>query len=344
MKKIVINGKFMGERMQGIVRYAREIVTALDQTMEDEEITLLLPPGIKNDLQLQNIRCVTYGKHKGMLWEQLDFALYLRKHKDALCVNLCNIAPLFAKPGVTVIHDIMYRVNPSHYTTFRNRLSRYWHILQYKMIAKRETQIITVSEFSKSEMMKWYPTTKGKINVVANGWQHVLGYQENIQWKKRYPFLKEGEFYFSLSTLSKNKNGKWIIEVAKNNPNAVFAIGGKYYETEKYITPENVHMLGFISDEDACALMKHCRAFIHPSLYEGFGIPPLEALALGAEVIVSNATSLPEVLGTSAIYINPYDYDVNIDSLLKQSTDNSALDRYSWVKSAEKLRSLLNEY
>ena len=98
-------------------------------------------------------------------------------------------------------------------------------------------------------------------------------------------------------------------------------------------------MLGFISDEDACALIKNCRTFIHPSLYEGFGIPPLEALALGVDVICSNSTAMPEVLGKSVHYINSLDWNVNLEELLMQPVEHRerVLERFSWKKSAEVL-------
>ena len=128
---------------------------------------------------------------------------------------------------------------------------------------------------------------------------------------------------------------------AKCNPGCIYAIAGKYYETDKLEIPENVHMLGFVSDEDACALIKNCRAFIHPSLYEGFGLPPLEALALGAEVIASNVTSLPEVLGDSVHYIEPLHYTVNLNSLLIQKINvpETILLKYSWDDSAKRINS-----
>lgn len=346
MKKIVINGKFLGDRMQGIVRYARELVRRLDNLSEGLDITLLVPLNVEADLPLKNIKIVKYGRRNGIKWEQRDLAKYMRKHKDSICVNLCNVAPVHAPAGVTVVHDIMYKVNPSHYTSLRNRLSRLWHCYQYKVIAKKELAILTVSEFSKNDIIKNYPISDGKVYVVPSAWQHVKKFSGNDNWQTAYPYLEPKQFYFSLSTLARNKNGKWILEVAKNNPEAVFAIGGKYYDADDVNIPSNVHMLGFISDEDACSLIKNCKAFIHPSLYEGFGLPPLEALALGADVISSNTTSLPEVLGNSAHYIDPYDYNVDLDKLLREPVADreEALQKFSWSKSAEKLLDILKMY
>lgn len=341
-KKYVINGKFLADRMQGIVRYAREITKSLDKCLDgDIEVTLLAPADAKDIPALKNIKFETIGKHTGMAWEQTDLRKYLKKHKDVTCINFCNICPLFVQPGITTIHDIMYKVNPQDYKTFRNKLSRYWHMFQYWYITRHEKVILTDSCFSKNEIEKYYLKATGKLQVIYCGWQHVLEYKESKDWQKRYPFLKPNEYFFSLSTLSRNKNGKWIIENAKCNPGCIYAIAGKYYETDKLEIPENVHMLGFVSDEDACALIKNCRAFIHPSLYEGFGLPPLEALALGAEVIASNVTSLPEVLGDSVHYIEPLHYTVNLNSLLIQKINvpETILLKYSWDDSAKRINS-----
>lgn len=326
--------------MQGLVRYARELLNALDPLLDESvNIILLVPPTAHDIPDYRNIKVVQKGSRGGIIWEQTTLRQFVKMHKDNWCLNLCNVSPLFVQPGVTVILDIMYKVNPSHYTTIRNRISRLWHCLQYAYITKHEKSIITISYFCKEEIEKHYPSSKGKITVVPCSWQHVLRFRESIDWHEKWPFLEDKKFYFSLATLSKNKNGSWILETAKINPKDVFAIGGKHYETEYTEIPDNVHILGYISDEEACALMKHCRAFVFPSIYEGFGLPPLEALALGAEVISSNTTSLPEVLGNSVHYIDPFDTKVDIEELMKKPVENreSDLDKFSWEKSAEKL-------
>lgn len=345
-KLYVINGKYLADRMQGLTRYVLELVKALDVIMEgSENIILVLPPNAENAPKLSKLRTEVIGKHTGLLWEQTDLRQYIKSRKNAICVNLGNVSPLFVQPGITAIHDVMYKINPSHYTTFKNRLSRYWHMFQYSYVTAHENVIITNTEFTRGEIEKYYPKAKGKIVLVPCGWQHVLEYNASADWNERYDFLKKNNYYFSLATLAKNKNLKWIIEAAKNNPNCVFAVAGKYYETDKFDIPKNVHMLGYISDEDACALIRNCKAFIHPSLYEGFGVPPLEALALGADVICSNTTAMPEVFGKSVHYIDPLDWNVNIDDLLIQPVEprERVLEKFRWEKSAEFLLKIMAE-
>ncbi len=346
MNKIIINGRFMEDRMHGLVRYSRELLDALDSILNDNmDVVLVIPPTAYDVPKFKKIAVVQIGLKGHIIWEQTYLRKYVKHHPEYICLNLCNVSPLFVQPGVTAILDIMYKVNPSHYTSLRNRISRLWHCYQYKYLTKHEKKIITISNFCKGEIERNYPMACGKVEVVPCAWQHVLKYKENDDWSNKYPFLKDYGFFFSLATLSKNKNGKWIIEVAKNNPNEIFAIGGKHYETEYSAIPDNVHMLGYISDEDACALIKHCKAFVFPSIYEGFGLPPLEALALGANVISSNTTSLPEVLCDSVHYINPYDSNVDLEELIREEVGDAhnSLNKYSWEKSALSLLQVLKK-
>lgn len=89
--------------------------------------------------------------------------------------------------------------------------------------------------------------------------------------------------------------------------------------------------------------MSECKAFIHPAIYEGFGIPPIESLSCGAKLIVSTATCLPEIYGKSAHYIDPYNYDVDLNELLSEpvAPASEVLERFSWEREAEKLYEIL---
>ena len=344
--RVTINGAFLSSNMQGVVRYARELVVALDGVLDDsDDVELAVARDARDVPGFGRIRVRRIGRLRGQAWEQVELAAYMLAHRDRLLLNLCNVAPLVARAGVTTIHDVMYRTCPKSYTTMRSQVSRAWHCLMYSVLTRRERAIITVSKFSERELCRLYPHAQGKTFVVPNAWQHVLDYEESADWRERYPFLEPGSYLFSLATRAHHKNGQWVFEVARRNPQLTFAIAGGSYDAGDADVPSNVHLLGFVSDGDACALIRHCRAFLYPSLYEGFGIPPLEALALGAQVVSSDAASLPEVLGNAVHYIDPYDYDVDFDRILGQevSPASDTLDRFSWEGSSRALSHVLHE-
>lgn len=343
--RVTINGAYLSMRMQGIVRYARELVCALDDVLDEtDDVEIVVDKAAEGLCGLKHIRVRQIGILRGKAWEQIDLAAYMACHTDRLLLNLCNVAPLLARPGVTAIHDVMYRTCPDSYTTLRSQVARLWHCALYEVLTWRERALLTVSNFSKDEICRFYPHAKGKVQVVPNAWQHVRTYTEAMDWQERYPFLKSGEFFFSLATRARHKNGIWVREVARRNPQFVFAVAGGSYDAEERDVPSNVYPLGFVSDDDACALIRACRAFLYPSLYEGFGLPPLEALALGARVISSNATSLPEVLGDAVHYIDPGNYDVDLDAILREKVGpaDDALARYDWTASARILDEVLS--
>ena len=142
-------------------------------------------------------------------------------------------------------------------------------------------------------------------------------------------------------SLAGHKNFKWIREVARRNPDKTFVVaGGKDLrafgdDTEAKDT-HNVFYPGYVSDAENAALMKHCRLFLHPAVFEGFGIPPLEALALGAPIALAKASCLPELYGDTARYFDPYDYEVDLDALAARpvAPPDKVLAKYSWDKTA----------
>jgi glycosyltransferase involved in cell wall biosynthesis len=166
-----------------------------------------------------------------------------------------------------------------------------------------------------------------------------------------FPVLKEKAFYFSLGSLSKRKNLKWILEYANKHPESFFAISGsslsivKIDELNKPI-PENIVLLGYIEDGKVKALMEKCKAFILPSYYEGFGLTPLEALSCGAQIIISNASSLPEIYGNTAHYIDPSDTNVDLDELLNEPVEkpDMILSKYSYDSAAEQGYEIIKDF
>ena len=342
MNNIVINGAFYTQKATGVHRFAKEIIDELDKIVKYGQVKIIVPEYAENLPQLKNIVFKKFGKGNSIIWEQFALAKYLKKN-NLESISLCNTLPLL-KPGIICIHDAAYKVHPEYFTTLHGKLSCIWHKIIFKVAAMSKKDILTVSYFSKYQIIDAYKVDAKRIHIISNGWQHMnrIVADESIIDKKN---LVKGQYFYTLGNISKNKNTKWVYEVAKKNPQYTFVISGRKAEVsdEYYEEINNIINLGYISDEEIKALMKYCRAFIFPSIHEGFGIPPMEALSQDSKIIIANTTCLPEIYRNSAYYIDPYDTNVNLDKLLskKVSSPKEVLERYSWQKSAKELYDLI---
>ncbi len=343
-----INGRFLTRPTTGVDRYAREIILCLDGLLAPEEAVLAVPSnaGLVEPLKLNNIKLVQIGKHNGHAWEQIDYSRYL-KENHLLGVNLCNTAPL-RNPGVACIHDMAIRANPHFFST---KFATWYRVL-FSSVTKRADAIITVSKFSKQEIERYYPKSKGKIHVVGNAWQHVSRAVPDNTALFRHD-LKPQAYYFAMSSLAPNKNLRWLVETACLNPNETFVIAGgintKVFGEQDIPQADNVVYTGYVTDGEAVALMENCKAFLYPTFYEGFGIPPMEAMACGAPAIVSDTAVMHEIYDDSVSYIDPYSAVGNILDLTEEASNKHSvshkklLDEYNWSVSAKKLASILEK-
>ena len=345
-----IDGLFLTQNITGIQRYAYEICKELDKIVDRSEIEIIVPDNTEISNVFDNLNIVKYGKHHGRLWQQLDLPKYI-KANNKTGIFLTNEVPMILDKGIVCLHDISYKTNPDYFKEKKDRISAIWHRFNYLFATRPSYKIITVSDFSRNEISRVFKRNKKDIEVINNSWQHINKINETTDFFEKYSYLKKDNYYFSMSTLAANKNFKWILFAARQNPDKEFAIagGGKLKgaaEAMGFIDLPNIHFLGYVSDEDAKALMHYCKAFLFPTLYEGFGIPPLEAIASGCkQIIVSDIPCMHEIYGEYANYIDPKDYknislyDVEIKKDIKEILYN-----YSWESSAKKLLDVLNRY
>ena len=332
MKKIIINGRFLTQRITGVQRYAREICAELDKLVKPDEIIMAVPPETTNIPEYKNIKVVKVGMFHNRLWEHISFPLYVLGQK-AISLNLCNVAPLLS-PGIVCIHDMKIKATPQFFST----KFLLWYRLLFFNATKRAKKIITVSNFSKSEIIKYYGVDEDKIVVAPNGWQHFarVNYDENALSKYG---LEKDSYYFAMSSLEPNKNFKWIAEQAVKNSNELYVVAGSindkvFSEGLGFKCPDNMKLIGYVSDEEAKTLMRDCNAFLFPSIYEGFGIPPLEAMSAGAKrIIVSDIPVMYEIFES----VFEYNANTNVHDIVISSNKIALriLIKYSWNKSAK---------
>lgn len=358
MKKTVyLNGRFLTRPLSGVQRTAYELVMALDDLLDQAEFAnksisfvLLYSGKIENPIVLNNIKLVKKGCLSGNLWEQLELPIYTIGN---LLVSMCSISTIFKTKQVVIVHDASFWVNKQ----FFSLPFRLWYKFAIPLLGKISRQIISVSNFSKKELVKYGGLNPDKITVIYNAADHILRFGEPSDTFKE-AILKLKPFCLSVSSLGANKNYKGLSialeQVKFSNYNMLIA-GGEM-RTLKFSAPESaVTYLGYVSNDELKYLYQHASLFIFPSFYEGFGIPPLEAMISFCPVIASNTSSIPEVLQDACAYFDPGSPADMADKINKLIHDPVEMNRYmqkgylransfSWDKSAREFYRLIRMY
>lgn len=350
MKKIVINGLFYADRLTGIERFAHEITKRLDVLSSPNEFSLVLPPNRGANIpEFKNLHTINLIKTPVLALKKIKLYIYLL-FNPSICLDYGNRTP-FLGHNIVFLHDIYCRVFPEDFCSAKDMRTMNKACRMYKRIAKKARLICTVSEFSKKQIMEYYQVPEEKIRVIYSGSDHINSITPDYGIFDKLTGLKEKEFYFTLGSLSLRKNLKWIADHAELYPDEKFVISGTLFknfippELKKLQTLPNVILAGYLNDGEVKALMQKCKAFVLPSYFEGFGLPPLEALACGSPIIISNAASLPEIYGKCAHYIDPFKPDIDLNALLKEPVDSPDMlfEKYSLDNSAKKLFEILKE-
>lgn len=307
---IYLNGRFLAQRTTGVQRYALETLRALDELFDepahrnDIVVTLLVPPGAEPP-PLRNIATRTIGQGSGQLWEQLWLPLYAR---DGILLSFAATGPLVLRRQVVTLHDASVYAVPNAFSW----KFRAWYKLLMPWMAHRNPQTMTVSEFSRNELARYLRVKKERLHVSGEGWEHATRTPSDPDVLQQHGLQDRG-YVLAVSSLSPHKNFEVVARAIADLPPGsiqVVVAGGMNERVFGNATPSTLHNLkrvGYVTDAQLRALYEHAAAFVYPSTYEGFGLPPLEAMALDCPVIAARAASMPEVCGDAALYFPPHD-------------------------------------
>ena len=357
MRPIYINGKFAAQRMTGVQRFALEMTKALDtlllQRVEEREFVLLTPPGVR-DLGLKAIRqqVVSNALHSLHFWEQIALPWAAR---NGNILNLTGSASFCHPRQIASILDTAIYEHPEAYT----RGFRLWYRCLFARQAQRACLIVTLTEFSRHGLTK---TLKPKAPIVVVG--AAAGQFDAIVADpgaiRRLGFGVE-PFMLAVGSANPTKNFARLLEafatVRAPALRLVIAGGGNasVFVTNEFDKADRITRLGVISDAELKALYIGARGFVFPSIYEGFGLPPLEAMSCGCPVAASTSASIPEVCGQAATYFDPYDIVSIARSIESLAGDDSLRERliqagharaalYSWDHSATRLLTAIDAH
>lgn len=353
-----INGDFVTLQPTGVARYAREVTLALDALVAeghpltaDLDLTLLAPRQ-PQDLPLRRIPTRVIPEFDRPRLPQVWVQLQLPRHARGGLLSFCNLAPVLKRRHIVCIHDLHTRLTPESY----GRLFRLAHRIILPMLGRNAGRIATVSELSRDCLIRLGVAPASKIAVTYNGSDHALRWNAGASHLR---LVGSRPFVLCLGRSQKHKNTEllWRLAPALDDMDLDIEIAGDIDQgtLDSYgPVPGNIRLLGRISDDDFAGALSRALCFLFPSRIEGFGLPAVEAMALGCPLVVSTAPCLPEVCGDAALLADPDDADAWIAAIQRLShepelqTDLIArglerAKRYSWRRIAETYLALMAE-
>lgn len=347
MTDLVVNARFLTQKVTGVQRFAAEVTRAL--AASGTKPRLLAPrdaPARFGDLPVEHV-----GTRAGQAWEQLDLP---RAAGDAMLLNLGNTAPLLrgARQAV-VIHDAGVFDTPESYSfSFRA-----WYRALHLALPRRGARIVTVSEFSRGRLAARLRLDPARIGVMPEGGEHVLRQPAEPEVLARHGLVRRG-YALAVGTRAAHKNlgalrDAAALLAARGMVLAVAgAVEGGVFSGPADAEGSAVRLLGRVTDGELRALYENALCLVFPSRYEGFGIPPLEAMWCGCPVLAARAGAVPEVCGDAALFFDaegPATPAAALARLLDEPGLADALSDagraraplYSWDAAAKRLLELL---
>ncbi len=326
-RRVVFNGRFLAQVQTGVQRYGAETLRALDDLLASSPATLervdwvLAVPHDAPEITLRAIRLERIAGRGTHLWEQ--GALWRFTGRDFL-VNFNYSGPLLKRNQLITIHDATVRVIPQAFS----RSYRWVHNTMVAVLGRRVQSVMTISAFSRDELRRWFGLTRNDIVIGREGGEHAVLPADDDGVLRRYG-LVAGRYILGVGSVKPNKNYGLVgqaMQLIPAFPWPVVIAGARDISifSEADVLPKAFHLLGFVPDDELAALYRHAACFVFPSLYEGFGLPAVEAMANGCPVLAARVAAIPEVCGDAALYFDPTDA-ASLAQLLRRVVDEPQL-------------------
>lgn len=336
---IYINGRFLGKKMVGVVRYAAEVLKCFDKEENKDKIEILVAKNIPDKYFPKHLKVRKIGKLKGNLWEQISLPNYLRKQKDAKLLNLCNASPLSFK-GFTVVHDISF-IHLRH--TYSWLFTKWYHIMIKKKV-NSDYIIFTDSHFSKDDIVSYYGVNQDKVVVAYCGTEHILRIEPDDSILDQYN-LRNKKYSLFVGSNFEHKNLSFLVEKAEKCPDEYFVFVTKRLPEE--LPKKNVlYIEENLSLASLKSLYAHADNLYMVSSYEGFGLPPIEAILSGCKHVTLSAIPVfHEIYGDQVDYV-PVSKTIVMGKLkdITPEYKNELQERFQWAITAKIIFDTVNNY
>jgi len=320
----------------GIGTYIRNLLRHLARTDQNTEFVLLCGEadlGVAAQLG-PNFRAVLEPSPNYSLREQVHVPWVLRRERPNVYHAPHYVLPAGVRcPSVVTIHDCIHLMFPQY---LPNRVAYAYARAQMWSAARRSNCILTVSEASKRDILHLFNVAPEKIVVVYNAIDSHFSVtpSEEAVARVRERYQLDHPFVLYVGNIKPHKNLVRLIEAfdelrrGELEDLKLLIIGDQISKlpalrraVHRHKLHKHVRFLGYLADDQLAILYRLASVFAFPSLYEGFGLPPLEAMASGTPVVTSNVSSLPEVVGGAAVLVDPYDVDAIVDGLRRVLTN-----------------------
>ncbi len=350
----------------GIGTYIRNLLRHLARMDDRTEYVVVCRPEDRETLAAlgPNFHAVPETAGNYTVAEQVKIPMALKREGVTLFhAPHYVLPPLIRCRSVVTIHDCIHLMFPQY---LPNRFAFDYARTSIRGAAKRATRVLTVSESSKRDILKYVDTQPEKIDVIYNAYDErfAIDPAEEDVVRVRERFQLQDEFVLYAGNVKPHKNLERLIDafqiVRKRGLDhlKLVMIGddiSKYTSLRRAVHRHQLHkyvrFLGYLPEETLAVMYRLAGVFVFPSLYEGFGLPPLEAMASGTPVVTSNVSSLPEVAGDAAVLVDPYDPNAIADGIYRVLTDEqlrkdlrhrgvARAGMFSWEQSVRRVRKI----